>query len=111
ATIEIKIRDFLIVPREIDDQALADCSARQACARTARRDRNIFRRSRADDGACLFRRLWECYPEGFDLINGSVGGIQMASQVVEANVAIDGANSRFLCCGHRTANLTQLWQQ
>jgi len=78
AFIDVKIVDFVIVAREIDDQSVTNRISDQAGSRSARRDRNIFVRGSSNHRARFLGRRWKSNPERLDLVNGSVGGVQLA---------------------------------
>ena len=88
AIVDVEIVDLAIVAREIDDQSFTNRISDETCSGAARSDGNIFIGSGFDDCAGFLGADWKGDAERLDLINGSVGGVKLAGQVVETHIAV-----------------------
>ena len=95
ALIEIKIVDLAIVTREIDNQSLTDRVSNKACPGAARGDGNIFVRGGFDQHTGLLNAGRECHAERLDLIDRSVGRVEVTSKVIKMGSAAGCADSLF----------------
>ena len=87
AAFQVQVVDVPVVAREINDQAVADGSARKARARAARNDRHARLRRRLDDGAGLVRAAGKRHGQRLDLVNRRVRGVELARQIVKGDFA------------------------
>src|SRR5947207_7865905 len=98
--VDIEIVDLAIVPREIDDQPVADRVPDQTRAGAAWCDRNIFVRGGADDRAGFVGAARKRHANWLDLINRRIGRVELARQIVESNIAIRIGDGLSLRRGH-----------
>ena len=103
AAFEVQSADLAVVAGEINDHARADRAAGQARARAARDDGEARFRRGADDGSRLGGVAREGDGQRLDLIKRSVGGVKLARQVVERDLAIRG-RERGTLTGRNGAN-------
>ncbi len=87
AIVDVEIVDLAIVAREIDDQSFADGVPDQAGAGPARSDGNVFIGRGFDDCTRFLRAGGKGYSERLNLINGSVSGVKLASEIIATYVA------------------------
>src|SRR5882724_10070147 len=96
ATLQINVRDLLIVSRKINDQSLPERPARKSRARAARNDGDAGLAGRLDDGARLFGAPRKCHRQRLDLVDRSVGCVQLPGEIVEGDLAIHRRERRDL---------------
>jgi hypothetical protein len=108
AFVDVEVFDLAIVPREIDNESFADRIPHQTCAGAPRSDRDVFVRCGLNYRARLFWAGRECDAERLNLIDRSVGGVEVAGKVIEMNVAARPADPLFRTfTDHSADNLTQ----
>ena len=90
----------------INHQAIANRSADQARAGSARDDGYSGLPSRRDQLARFLGIFWKCNGYRLDLINGGVRRIQLARQIVECDFAPDTGEGCFLLGGDHRAGFT-----
>ena len=84
---QVQVVDVPVVAREINDEAVADGSARKTRSRAARNDRYPRLRRRLDDGAGLVRAAGKRHGQRLDLVNGRIRGVELARQIVKSDLA------------------------
>src|SRR2546423_7324525 len=100
---EIQIGDLAIVPREINDEPLANGAAYEARAGPAWNHLNPGMGGSLDYGAGLtgVARKSDC--QGFDLVNRGVSCVKVAGERIKRDLTVRGGEERLLLRrGHRT---------
>ena len=87
AALLVEIPDLTVVAREINDEAVADGSARKTRSRAARNDRYTRLRRRLDDGAGIVRAGGKRHGQRLDLVNRRIRGVELTRQIVKSDVA------------------------
>ena len=87
AALLVEVPDLTVVAREINDEAVADGSARKTRSRAARDDRHARLRRRPDDGTGIVRVGGKRHGQRLDLVNGRVCGVELTRQIVKSDVA------------------------
>src|SRR5208337_2274489 len=82
---QVQVVDEPVVACEINDDAVADGSARKTRSRAARNDRYTRLRRRLDDGAGLVRAAGKRDGQRLDLVNGRVRGVELTRQIVKGD--------------------------
>ena len=88
ARFQIQFGDLTIVAREFDDHSISDRSATQTAPSAAWRDRSTGIGGRLDDRAGLPCTAWKRNCDGRELIERSVGGVELPRQIIVYDLAI-----------------------
>src|SRR5207247_8184697 len=95
--IDIQIESLSVKTRKIDDQSLSDCTSRQTGAGAAWSYRNASIGRRPNSGARLFCAPWKRDSNWFDLVDGRIGGVELAGQIIKPRLTA----ARLDCCSLR----------
>ena len=98
---EIQISDLTVVARKFDDQSFPDRVSNQAGPRTSRSDRNACFSRCANDRARFPRATRERRADRLDLVNRSIGRVELPRQIIEAGVATSLLDFPLLGGSHR----------
>src|SRR4051794_28410741 len=106
--IQVEVADFAVVSREIHDQTLTDCTARKTRPGAAWSNRNVLLRGALDNGSGLARAPWECDPGRLNLVNGCIGRVKLARQIIEPNVTATAFHCFLSTSSHGLSKFTRL---
>ncbi len=91
------------MPREINYESLADCAADQPRSGSTRDDRNTRLKGGLNQCAGLPCVAGKTHRNGLDLVEGSVGGVELTRQIVKGYVAVRPGKHRSLLGGSHRA--------
>src|SRR5258708_17797035 len=81
--LQVELTDLAIMPCEIDYQSVSDRTAGQTRACPSRNDRYTRVQSSLHEGASLLGIARKSYRQRLDLVDGCIGRIKLARQVVK----------------------------
>src|SRR5439155_13974852 len=88
AAFDVQVCDFTVIARKINDETITDRASHQTGAGAPRNDRYARLARRLDDGAGLPRVAREGDRDRLDLIDGGVGGVELARQIIEGDFTV-----------------------